>query len=115
MKPNVLFVEDFKRKKYQEAFDWADSERKKLGILASPIRLEFESDMLKYNKENFMASLFYSDSLKKALLRRWWKDDMVVTYNFLVNCDEIKKIAPKSFQELLNSGMQVYAEHKKMN
>ena len=112
MESKVLCFEDIKRKKRQEAFEWADNERKKLGILASPIKLEFESDTLN-NKENFVAALFFGNDPKKALLRRWWKDDMMVTYNFVINCDEIKKVAPKSFHELLDSGIRVYNDCKK--
>ncbi|MBR3116015.1 hypothetical protein IKF30_02190 [Candidatus Saccharibacteria bacterium] len=92
----------------KKAYDWAIGEQKRMGCMAEPVSLEFESDFLTVDRDGCIISLFYDQKSNKAMLRRDWLDDMGIKYNILVNLDEIKKTAPLSVAHMLENGIKVY-------
>lgn len=80
----------------------------RMGCMAEPIYLEFESDSLTTDRNNCIVSIFYDQESNKALLRRDWLDEMGIKYNILTNLDEIKKVAPKSVEHMLHNGTKLY-------
>lgn len=92
----------------KRAYDWAVKEQERMGCMAEPISLEFESDSLTTDRNSCIVSVFYDRESGKALLRRDWLDDMGIKYNILTNLDEIKMIAPMSAEHMLDNGVKLY-------
>ena len=92
----------------KKAYDWAVREQQRLGCIAEPIFLEFDSDCLTSDRDSCVASVFYDYKTKKAILRRDWLDDMGIKDNILTNLDEIQRIAPMSAAYMLNNGIKLY-------
>ncbi len=99
---------DAKNALMKKAFEWAVAEQARMGCMAEPISLTFESDTLTSDKKNCILSVFYDQATKKALFRRDWLDDMGIKYSILMNLDEIRQIAPMSARHLLNNGIKLY-------
>lgn len=92
----------------KNAYDWAKREQERMGCMAEPISLKFESDFLTVDRDSCVVSVFYDRKTGKAILRRDWLDDMGIKYNILTNLNEIKEIAPMSASHMLNNGIKLY-------
>ena len=100
--------EDAKNTLLKKAYDWAVKEQERMGCMAEPISLKFDSDFLTSDRDSCIVSVFYDLATKKAILRRDWFDDMGIKYNILTNLDEIKETAPMSATHMLNNGIKLY-------
>ena len=103
----ISFNEGLKGLK-KKAYNWAVKEQKRMGCMAEPICLTFESDCLTSDANGYIVSIFCDDDTGRALLRRDWFEEMGVKYHILTNLDEIKRIAPKSASHLLQNGIKLY-------
>jgi hypothetical protein len=103
-----ISIEDAKNILEDKAYDWAVREQERMGCMAEPISLEFDSDFLTRDMDDCIISVFFNRATKKAILRRDWLDVMGIKYNILTNLDEIKKIAPKSAEHMLDNGIKLY-------
>ena len=92
----------------KKAYDWAVKEQERMGCMAEPISLKFDSDFLTSDRDSCIVSIFYDQTTKKAILRRDWLDDMGIKYNILTNLDEIRQVAPKSAAHMLSNGMKLF-------
>lgn len=92
----------------RKAYDWAIREQERMGCMAEPISLKFESDFLTTDRDNCIVSIFYNQESGKAILRRDWLDDMGIKYNILTNLPEIRRVAPMSTEHMLDNGTKIY-------
>ena len=108
MNSKIIPITEAKTRLEKAAYDWAVKEQERMGCMAEPISLVFESDNLTTDRDNCIVSVFYNQESNKALLRRDWLDDMGIKYNILINLDEIKMVAPKSSVHMLHNGIKLY-------
>ena len=76
MDSKIIPITKVKTSLEKAAYDWAVKEQARMGSMAEPINLKFESDFLTTDRDNCIASIFYDQESNKALLRRDWLDDM---------------------------------------
>lgn len=102
-------AEEIRKTKIAEAYAWAIGEKEKLGLLAQPIRLDFDdrNDLI-YDKECHV-SLFRDETASSTIIRQDWGKD-TIKYNIIVNYYEISRIAPASLRKLIDNGIALY-EH----
>ena len=103
-----ISIDEAKNILEEKAYGWAVREQERMGCMAEPTSLEFDSDFLTRDMDGCIISVFFDRATKRAILRRDWLDVMGIKYNILTNLDEIKEIAPKSAAHMLNNGIKLY-------
>lgn len=86
-------------------FDWAVRE---FSFTAEPISLYFSSDRLVKDSEKCVISTFPDDKSDLAIMRRDWVNLGAVTYNLILNYEELKKQAPNSVAHMEKNGQTLY-------
>ena len=90
-----------------EAYAWILQVQKTQGWYSEQIRLTFEDgDYIK--ESNCMIALFIDKESGKAILCREWPDDMMVKFNQIINPVETKLRAPKCYQKMVETGLELY-------
>lgn len=102
-----------KRKVTKEAFDWAVSEQRRLGLMAEPLNVIFDEDSLELEDKNCIVSVFYNEDTNRAIMRRDWTDIMAVKYNILTNLSQIKKVAPQTTELMMDNAIKMYYRYSK--
>ena len=103
----ILAREKLNERVLSDAYDWALERQREYGVMATHVKLTFESGDTIDDGDGFIIALFYKKSTKEALLYREWEDRMAIAFNILTNYDEIAKIAPKSLNRMLHNGLKV--------
>lgn len=104
----IFSFQEEKKRRTRAVFEWAVNEQARMGLTAEPIRLTAKQDNMTGDPLGCIISIFYDEESGKALLRRDWLNDMGVKYNLLTNFDEIRRIAPKSVQHMMENATRIY-------
>ena len=104
----ILSFAAAKDEKLSAAYAWAQEEIKYFDLLVHVLTLKFDDNDLSWSEdENFLIALFYDDEEGEPLLRRFWKKESAVKYDYICNYKQLKEQAPNSVAIMLSNGIKL--------
>lgn len=99
-----------RKKRFSEAFNWAEKEQMRIGCIAEPINIKIDPDDMYKVENGCIMSIFLDEELRKVILRRDWLKTGEVKYNTLSynNFQKISVAAPKSVNFMLENAVKLY-------
>ena len=97
-----------------EAFAWALETQRAGGFYSNPLAVHFDyGDYLDDGGGNCLICLFVDKESGGAILRREWKKKMCLKYSRIMNVEEIRRDAPKSYRKMIQNGLDLYNKNGK--
>lgn len=111
---SIVSFKNFQESRLTEAFAWALETQRAGGFYSNPLAVHFyNGDDLDDDNGNCLICLFIDEGSGSAILRREWKKEMCLKYNRIVNLEEIRTTAPRSYKKMVQNGLALYEQEGK--
>ncbi len=87
---------------------WGIGEFHRMGLVAEPMRLHGDEDVLPDGRSGCVISVFIDETTDHAFLCREWPEDGGITINILTNYEELKTDYPNTVRQMLKNAWRMY-------